>query len=187
MSVLDEQKLRFAFDDQQWSVVKYDEHRDYRDRIESLNGTRAVDFIGLQEDGESVLYWIEVKDFRGYRIQNKSRLSDGELAVEVGTKVRDSLAGVMGAYCSSGNSHEWRPFVKSMWQRNAPIRVLLWLEEDPMPGPPARRQNAAQVQTSLLKQKLRWFTARALVVSQRTGDCPAGLTVTNLPGAGQTQ
>jgi len=185
MTAFDEQKQRFDFDDQQWSVIKYDDHPDYRERIAKLDDTRAVDFIGLHKQGDEILYWIEVKDFRGYRIDSKRRLSEGKLAEEVGTKVRDSLAGVMAAYCSSSKSVEWRPFVKSMWQRKAQIRVLLWLEEDQMPGPPGRRQNAAQIQARLLKEKLKWFTARVFVVGQRIGGCPAGLSVTNLPGAGQ--
>ncbi len=185
MTAFKEQKQRFDFDDQQWSVIKYDDHPDYLQRIEKLPGSKGVDFIGLHKHGSDNLYWIEVKDFRGYRIANKKRLSAGELATEVGMKVRDSLAGVMAAYCSSSRWAEWRAFVRSMWQRRAPIRVLLWLEEDPMPGPAARRQNAAQVQTRLLKEKLKWFTTRVLVVSQRTGGCPAGLSVTDLPGAGQ--
>lgn len=186
MSTFDEQHLRFAFDDCQWLVVKYDEHPDYRERIEKLDGTRAVDFLGLYRNGGETLYWIEVKDFRGYRIQNKKRMSDGELALEVGAKVRDSLAGVMAAYCSSARWKEWRGFVRLMWQRSTQIRVLLWLEEDQMPSLPARRKNAAQVQAGSIKTKLRWFTPRVLVVNQKTGGCPPGLMVTDLPGAGQS-
>lgn len=75
MSDFDEQRQCFHFDDQQWSVVKYDEHPDYVEKIRRLNDTKGVDFIGLHKRGDEVLYWIEVKDFRGYRIQNKSRLT----------------------------------------------------------------------------------------------------------------
>ena len=185
MAAFDEGHQRFAFDDQQWTVVKYDDHRDYRQRIAKLQGTKAVDFIGLQNGPDGVFYWIEVKDFRGYRIHNKHRLSDGELATEAGEKVRDSVAGVVGAYCTSSQWEVWRPFVRAIWQRNSAIRVLLWLEEDNIPGPPGRRPNAAQVQAQLLEEKLDWLTARVLVVSQARGGCPRGLVVTDLPGAGQ--
>jgi hypothetical protein len=185
MPPFDEQHQRFTFDDQQWTVVKYDGHRDYREKIAKLDGTKAVDFVGLHNGPDGVLYWIEVKDFRGYRIRNKHRLSDGELAAEVGHKVRDSIAGVIGAYRMSGQWEVWRPFVRAIWRRDCTIRVLLWLEEDNIPGPPGRRQNASQVQAQLLRDSLGWLTARVFVVSQTLGGCPPGLVVTDLPGAGK--
>jgi hypothetical protein len=185
MLPFDEQHQRFTFDDQQWAAVKYDDHRDYRRKIANLPDTKAVDFIGLYNGPDGVLYWIEVKDFRGYRIQNKRRLSDGELATEVGQKVRDSIAGVIGAYRTSGQWEVWRPFVRAIWRRESTIRVLVWLEEDTIPGPAGRRGNAAQVQTQLLKERLKWLTAHVFVVSQALGSCPQGLVVTDLPGAGR--
>jgi hypothetical protein len=185
MPPFDEDHQRFTFDDQKWTVVKYDAHRDYRQKIAKLHGTKAVDFIGLYNGPDRVLYWIEVKDFRGYRIQNKPRLSDGELAAEVGEKVRDSIAGVIGAHCTSNQWEVWQPFVKAMLGRKCQIRVLLWLEEDNIPGPTGRRPNSAQVQSQLLKKRLGWLTARVFVVSQALGGCPPGLVVIDLPGAGQ--
>ena len=182
-----EEHQRFTFDDGLWFVVKYDEHRDYRDKIARLDGTKAVDFVGLQDGEDGVLYWIEVKDFRGYRIQNKRRLSGDELAQEVSEKVRDSLAGVVGAYGSSAESDLWRPFVRALWRRRSPIRVLLWLEEDSMPRPPGRGHNAADVLLEQIKQKLRWLTARVFVVGQALGGGPEGLVVADVPGAGQSQ
>jgi hypothetical protein len=186
MPPFDEQHQRFTFDDQKWTVVKYDEHRDYRQKIANLHETKAVDFVGLHNGPDGALCWIEVKDFRGYRIQNKRRLSDGELAAEVGQKVRDSVAGIVGAYRTSGQWETWRPFVRAIWRRENAIRVLLWLEEDNLPGPPGRRRNAAQVQTQLLRERLAWLTTRVFVVSRTLGGCPEGLVVTDLPGVGQS-
>jgi hypothetical protein len=188
MPSFDEQHQKFTFDDGRWSVVRqYDKHPDYLQKIRKLTGTKAVDFVGLQDGEDGVLYWIEVKEFRGYRIQNKQRLSDGELAQEVAEKVRDSLAGVVGAYqTTSAESDVWRPFVRALW-RKAAIRVLLWLEEDNMPRPRGRRDNAAQVLSEEIKKKLKWLTARVFVVGQALGGCPEGLVVADLPGAGQTQ
>ena len=185
MPSFDEEHQRFAFDDQQWTVVKYDDHRDYRQKIAKLHGTKAVDFVGLHDGPDGVLYWIEVKDFRGYRIPNKPRLSGGELAAEVGQKVRDSIAGVIGAHLTSGQWETWRPFAKAISRRDGRIQVLLWLEEDNVAGPLGRRQNAAQVQAQLLKKTLGWLTPRVFVVSQTLGGCPPGLVVTDLPGAGK--
>ena len=99
----DEEHLRFRFDDS-WFVIKYDEHRDYRERIERLDETKAVDFVAVQAD--SRLYLIEVKDFRGHRIENQERLRESELGIEVGQKVRDTIAGIVAAY-HRGNEEDW--------------------------------------------------------------------------------
>ena len=77
-----------------------------------------MDFVGLLDGAHGDLYWIEVKDFRGYRIQNKRRLSEGELAIEVAQKVRDSIAGIIGAYRTSGSWETWEPFVRSLRSRD---------------------------------------------------------------------
>jgi hypothetical protein len=187
MPSFEEGHQRFTFDGRQWLVVKYDDHRDYREKIARLDGSKAVDFVGVHGGENGSLYWIEVKDFRGYRIQNKRRLSDGELAQEAAEKVRDSVAGVVGAYRTSADPDTWRPLVRALGRKTPPIRVLLWLEEDGMPGPRGRRDNAAQVLAQQLKRKLRWLTARAFVAGQGLGGCPEGLAVADLPGAGQTQ
>lgn len=185
MPTFDEGHQRFTFDDQRWTVEKYDSHADYRNKIAKLSGTKAVDFVGLLDGVRGDLYWIEVKDFRGYRIQNKERLSEGELAIEVAQKVRDSIAGIIGAYHTSGSWETWEPFVRSLQSRDNRVRVILWLEQDNMPGPPGVRKNQAQVLGQALAQKLRWLTARVFVLGSATGGCPEGLVVTDLQGAGQ--
>jgi hypothetical protein len=176
---------RFAFDDQRWKVVKYDEHPDYRNKIGRLPGTRAVDFVGLQDGANGVLYWIEAKDFRGYRIQNRQRMSESEIAIEFAEKVRDSIAGVVGAYRTAGGWDVWQPFVRALWRRENHLHVVLWLEEDAIPAPAGRRANRATVQTDEIKRQLRWLTTKVFVVSGTSGRCPDGLVVTDLPGAGQ--
>lgn len=187
MACFEEGHQRFVFKDQEWTVEKYDAHNDYRSKIANLQGTKAVDFVALHKGDEGDLYWIEVKDFRGYRIQNKPRLSGGELALEVAEKVRDSIAGVVGAYCTSSNWQTWQPFVQAVWRRKCRTRVLLWLEEDNMPRPSERRCNSAQVLMQQIKEKLGWLTPRILVANNTTGKCPDGVEVTDLPGAGQPQ
>ena len=71
--------------------IQYDETNFYRKHIEKCKGiinyeddsipreegTKAVDIIGLNK---SPLYIIEIKDFRGYRIQNKERIKNNELS-----------------------------------------------------------------------------------------------------------
>jgi len=86
-----ESRLKFFFNEQYWNnVIQFDEHPDYKKIKEALSGTKGVDFLGVL--GENV-YFIEVKNFKDYRIKNKERLKNiGEdLMIEVAQKVRDSL------------------------------------------------------------------------------------------------
>jgi hypothetical protein len=180
-----EGRLEFRFGDG-WTVEKYDGHPDYRNGIQKLQGSNAVDFAGLRD---ASIYFIEVKDFRGYRIENKQRMSDGALAQEVAEKVRDSIAGIIGASHVSGQCNTWVPFVSAFAKRKVEIRVVLWLEEDrytPSPVMHKRRQTGASVLMQLLKNSTRWLTSHVLVVSQLKGrqELP-GLSVKNLPAAGQ--
>lgn len=157
-----------------WSVDKYDEHIDYKGGIMRLVGTRAVDFVGLHESEREgkpsrQLHFIEVKDFRGYRIQNKQRISDGDLAVEVALKVRDTIAGIVGAYRGTWGQERWGTHVRALTARE-PIRVALWLEEDH----PASRTMPAPPSPALiddLKRQLFWLRAHVLVLNRA---CSAG-------------
>jgi hypothetical protein len=176
-----EGNLRFEFDER-WTVQKYDGHRDYREKIERLEGTKAVDFVGLL-DG-NILYWIEVKDFRGHRIENRPRLAGGDLMIEVAQKVRDSIAGVVGAYRNSSEPVLWRPLAQALVSPRKRLKVLLWLEEDAPPRPRGREQNRAQVLGRLLKVRMAWLTGRVFVCGQRLGGHLEGCTMSNLPSGG---
>jgi hypothetical protein len=94
MQLVQEGNLRFGFPDD-WAVVKYDESSFYRDQIERCEGTKAVDIIAYSRGD---MFIIEVKDFRGYRIQNKERLTNSDLAIEIAQKVRDTMAGMYRAH-----------------------------------------------------------------------------------------
>lgn len=130
-TTFDEGFLKFVFDDG-WAVVKYDEHPDYRERIRNLPETKAVDFAAIGPG--NALFLIEVKDFRGHRIENRHRLRDDDLAIEVAQKVRDTIAGIIAAH-HRGNVAEWERFARRLLSLDPPVRVLLWLEEDVHAGP----------------------------------------------------
>jgi hypothetical protein len=175
---------RFSFDEQLWKVENYDKHPFYLKQIAGRAETKAVDFVGLQGGESGILFWIEIKDFRGYRVPQKQLHPTESLAGEIAQKVRDSVAGILGAHHTSGNAEVWLPFVKAMWEKNT-MKVLLWLEEDLPRSPRGRRENQASVQADKIKRNLRWLTSKVFVVSGKAGGCPEGLVVTDLPGAGQ--
>jgi len=175
-----ENHLRFEFGPQ-WIVEKYDDHRDYREKAARLSGTKAVDFVGVYANAEGFV--IEVKDFRGFRLQNKKRLTSGELAEEVALKVRDTLAGLVGAYRTSCDPDMWQPFVHTIANRNKVLKVVLWLEDDMAKNAQEWRQQASTLQNAI-KRQTSWVTARVLVLNQQMGRVTPDLTVSDLPGAG---
>ena len=173
----DEQSLRFEFDDTWQVVVQSDgEPMVFKQGIKMLQRTRDVDFIALRKDRQ--LFFIEVKDFRGYRIQNKERISNGELANLVAWKVRDTVAALVGARRSRPDDGTWRELARA-FEPGHGVRVVLWLEEDPPAG--ARDIRAANRRSILQKdiqKRLRWLDVRAVVESRHAG--LPGVTVTSL-------
>lgn len=192
-TVFEEEYLRFEFDDA-WTVVKYDDTAEYA-RIRAQTEAKGVDFVGLVAAGSSrfVIHLIEVKDFRGHSIENAPRIRGGELALHVAQKMRDTVAGLIGARRTSGELQPWERFAGALRRRRDEVRVVLWLERDRVPSRGAvsrrhfrrmRRKTELSVLAGTLKARSRWLTARTLVVDQDTG--LEGVTATNLPGAGRT-
>lgn len=166
----DEQYLRFEFDDE-WQVTKYDSHRDYQ-KIQEQTGAKGVDFVGLTPTDGDRLYLVEVKDFRGYRIENKRRVKDSQLALEVAQKVRDTLAGIVGAYRASSEPEVWQAYARYLANAAPPLYVVLWLEEDLSHTPQERSRQKKSILGNQLKQRLKWLTTRVLVESISSSQLP---------------
>lgn len=182
MTVIDEGKLRFEFDASWQDAVKWDDSLAYRKGIGKLPDTKAVDILCR---GKGVCCLFEVKDFREHRIENKNRLSNEELQQEVARKVRDTLAGVLGAARVGAEGERWAAYARMLASQNE-VRVVLWLEEDFAPPPGSgtgeeRWKTRLSVMQNVLKQRLRWLTPHVLVTSQRETSRLPGLHVRNLP------
>ena len=172
-----EGSLQFTFD-ASWNVFKYDDTPDYRKGIGALPETKAVDFIGVQRH---VLFFIEIKDFRGHRIENQDRLLKGHLAIEIGQKVRDSIAGLVSAHRAASNQDAFSPYVRPLFNLDDEIRVIVWIEQDLPNYNPKREKARKSVEGNVFKQKLRWFTSRVLVSNVDNNPLQqSGLTVRNL-------
>jgi hypothetical protein len=138
--VIVEQDLELTFDVEH--CVKWDDHRAHRQGIGKLPSTEAVDFVVLPTAEPQT--FIEVKDYRGFRIPNKSKLTSGELARSVAQKVRDTIAGLYWASSREGlGGEELRAAIKAHSEHGPRLRVVLWLEED---------RDDAQGATALAKQ-----------------------------------
>ncbi len=147
------ENFTFEFPDG-WYVKKYDECNFYRKQFAEPEDIKAVDVLALGE----VLFVIEAKDFRGYRIANRKRMAQNELALEIGKKIRDTVAVLYGAH-RLGNQ-ELSKFCDYLFVRNSrPIKVILLLEED---RPPTGHKSFKAIRPYLLtaiKQRLRYLSA----------------------------
>lgn len=185
---LDVENQRFEFGDQWSAAFKYDDTTFYRKEAIRLQGdvdgvsqsTKAVDVVGLHE--QSGLLLLEAKDFRGHRIANKPRI-EGEVAVEVAVKVRDTIAALVGASRKPVNEFPSEVLVAAL-QRSKEVVVVLWLEDDSFHNADRAKQRLTTL-NGVLKSKLAWLNVRTFVLSSSVANRLPHLVVTNLPGAGQ--
>jgi hypothetical protein len=169
-----EGRLQFSFDDD-WSVLKWDAHPAYRDGLQRFQKTTAVDFVGLYLGAP---WFIEVKDFRDHRIENKGKLKNGELAAVVACKVRDTLAALIWSRDRPLSQDGLDAVLRAVCNRTEKVPVVLWLEED---GPvPSGMATALEEE---IKRRLRWLNAKVSVVNRTLAKAKPlpGLMVTSLP------
>ena len=176
--IWEESSLRFEFGNR-WHVLKLDEHLDYRSRIEKLPGTKAVDFLGVLDN--NTIYFVEVKNLRGHRIENKERLQDGLLVEELGQKVRDSLACIIGAHRVSARHEIWKNFVDILYDKQKSIKVIMWLEQDLPNHPIQQRKVLNNISSTKFKSKLAWLTPYVMVGNLDNNHVLPDVKVDNLP------
>lgn len=118
MTRIDIGKLTFAFPGG-CAVGKYDDWVFYRQYFQSTaSSSKAVDILCVADD---VAWLIEVKDYGLYR-----RTKQLDLAMEVATKVRDTLAGLAAA-SKRAKEHSERQLAQRA-ARTREWRVVLHLE-----------------------------------------------------------
>lgn len=174
MSEFVESDLKFIFGDG-WSVIKYDDLRFYREKVEKLDSTKAADFLGTYKNA---LYFIEVKNFCGHRIENKSKISNGELAIEVAQKLRDSFAAEIGRARAETPDAVANQLISSRTE----VKFIFWLEQDAqMPSQRRGKDHFFLANlTETIKQKLKWANVKVLVTNSDAANIP-GLTVSRMP------
>lgn len=158
MSDFQESGINFSFQDASWAVVKYDEHIAHRKVEKVLKPTKAVDFMGIH--GETQLFLIEVKNYRGHTRDESTRavLNAGgeELMRRIAVKVRDSVATATGAARFSTNDEEFFTQVNSrLLDSGVQLAIIACIEWDE-PNLAERRARMGIWQQKL-KQKLAWL------------------------------
>lgn len=187
--VIVERALELEFGDEWDLVLKWDECRWHRNGINRFGDCKAVDVLALSRTRRQLLM-IELKDFRGHRIENKERIKDGELFVEVGHKARGTVAGICGAARTGGDADVAR--IAAELVATTPLTVVLWLEEDrrALDAPVThrmRRKTRLDTMRRELKERLRWLTARVMICSSEGSDLQDhGIVVRRLPRGGST-
>jgi hypothetical protein len=180
-----ESDLLFDFNENFWTALtKFDETKAFQNAQEAIPGTKGIDFVGIKENQSLVLF--EIKNFRGYRIQNKPRIEAGEdpLWLKVAQKMRDSIAVTVGAARQSTNNLEdWKTYMEFLKNENKIIHFVLWLEEDLPPQSFKAKKKWEKQETFLrrrLKESLRWLSARVDVASISNNPFENSLTVNYL-------
>jgi len=182
--IFNESQLQFSFDQTIWNkVIQFDTHTDYKklQKIGSLQdfdnkgnlisfcGTKAVDFLGIFNNEK--IFFIEVKNFKEYRVSNKERLKNaGEiLMTEIALKVKDSLSCIVGAKRNSTNDKVfWTKTVQFLSNEEKDIVIILWLETDDIinsnnvrgSNKIKRKVDTISDYQRKLQSKLRWLTKK---------------------------
>lgn len=149
-----ERDLEVTFDES-WECEKWDDCQSYRAGIGKLQGTDAVDFVGIRG---GTLYFIEVKGLRDYRIEARNRHQT--LPDEIALKVRDTIAGVVGASIMRKDDEFSRKCAEIIGRSRDEqrIRVVAWIIEDRVVGRKDRIR--AGVRRKAVVSKLRWLTSK---------------------------
>jgi hypothetical protein len=162
----EESNLRFIFDDAQWSVIKYDDHRNHANI--KIKEHKAIDFLALYNANTIVLF--EIKSFRKHRLdpETQLRMANGaeELTTEIAQKVRDSIAGIIGAGRNSDSVEhiKWRQISEKLIKAKTQVYVIAWVEEDMPNGYRKERYQAkSTVNMDKLKNKLKWLNVKVSV------------------------
>ncbi len=190
---------RFAGDgldvefDETWSVAeKWDETTAYRDGLEKLDGSSAVDFVALKD---RTLFLVEAKVYMGEpsaphrEAIAKSREQLAELPNKIGQKVRDTVAGLLGAYrrTEAGTPQPWLKSCVDALVGTSRVHVVVWiLEPASRPGEPhGKRAMRKKVRHDRIEATLEWLTSLVSVLDPARDRCPTGLSVKRLPTGGR--
>ncbi len=185
---LREGDLDFTFD-AGWTVFRHwDAQSVYIALNDQVPGSRAVDIVGVR-DRPRAIYLIEIKDYRTSEAQPSTRkklANDGrDLAAIVATKVRDTVAGLIGA-ARQERDDDWSRTHDALAEH---VWVVLWIEHTSLTALNSVRDRRNKGEAVVLKRSIatrcRWLRAQVEVCS-RGGSCLPGLTVKSVAGAART-
>ena len=157
--------LTLTFPDD-WHVVKYDEPGAsfYQKHIKTIGADlTAVDFIAATPDNAR-LWLIEVKDFRGYAVENRKRLTSGSLAVEVMANFLDTIAGLFAGI--HGRQAAPLRVAPAFQNPNVTVCATLLVATDPLPSA-ATPKRLSPTDQKLLAAEQKWRGEMLLTFQSR--------------------
>jgi hypothetical protein len=177
----------------EWETLKYDAPEGfYKNSVAKCQNTKAIDFLIIENQRQ---LWIEVKNFRGNNEGNRIRLDPNEnnvpglfttrefvetnfskeqilvsrkktyLADEITQKVRDTCAGLIGAFLQ--DIPEFLPFSIAL-NSKLPIHIILFLQQDEKIDNANDFKRMAQRLADKIKQQLVFLNVSVEVVNQFT-------------------
>ena len=171
--------LIFEFDETAWSyLMKYDsdgqnKQVDYDKLKNAIEGTKAVDFIGIFRN--SHLNLIEIKNYKFNPIDPNLNI-----LAEIAQKVRDTMAGIIGGSRHSTHQKEnWHHHLQYLINSTKDVRIILWLEDDRPLDKRLKTRNSNYL--TILKKKLSWLTSNVKISNIADNDFGDALKVSNLP------
>jgi hypothetical protein len=182
--------LVFTFDTEWTLVLKWDDTAAFKNGLcKQITGSKAVDFVGIHG---GTIFLIEVKDYRGseHTPVTRNTLRDGgdDLVTTVATKVRDTIAGLVGA-ARLDRTQDATLLAKALVDPKPELCVALWIEHaatlpNVKPGVQALRNKArGGVEFDRLQAAVRWLGARAMICSRADAHRLPGLDVRSKHGA----
>lgn len=158
--ILEKDQL-FEFDENWAPVLKWDRHPAYQYGIQDLDGSKAVDVIGVYRDS---IYFIEIRDLRRH-----DHTKDLSLWTEFELKVRNTVAGLVGAGRREQYAQDCAPLVRKLL-KPCELKLVFWIEMPPAAGKlkvlKKRHEVAAGTAMKRVVEYVKWLDARVINVSR---------------------
>ncbi len=175
-TIFEESDMRFEFDDS-YTLRSSDTLVDVKKVKDQVSETKDTDFFGYKTTAEeTVLFFMELKNFRGYQSEKIE-----ELVKEVAQKLRDMIPIIMGGLRNSTNEQEfWAELAAYVADLDTPIHLVFWLEEDRPAN--SKRPIKPRLATicEVLQKKCKWLGAKVFVVDKSSSDL-SGIKADFLP------
>ena len=155
-------------------TIQYDKTDYYKEYIGKLEGTKAVDFISLvdRSDGFKNICLMEVKNFTVVDKSIVERIKpegSDPIHVEIAAKVRDTLAGLVGASTrlNQNCTKELQPFVNELRyvDSNKNSLVVIAFVEGKLSGYKQGHRDGIEGLKRKLSKTFKWIDCKVFVLN----------------------
>lgn len=158
-------------------TIQYDSTDYYRRFVLKLPSTKAVDFITVHEGRTNIkrLYLMEVKNFEVNNRETKERTNpDGRdpLHIEIAQKVKDTLAGLVGAMTLADREcfselAPYHQFIRSKEFLQDRLVVIAFIEGSRLSGYGKGHKNGELGLQRAIEKSLKWLNCEVRVLNRK--------------------